>query len=264
MNGNIGFLTSDNYTPPPKKRLKKGERSDSGGVWFVTALPVIGLFLEIFAIDKYAGIVLWVSVVVMIYYGCIADLRSIGHEFYESDEEKLRALLFFPPAYLYKRDKLRTGEGYKGIVLAVLTAAALFANGFSQGAALNEENIIPRIENSWVEDLDNFSGSSEDIVSERLESWFDEEYRSECSRSGEVFSIVFSGTHGGKSAEITIKVVHDGFAYRSLKASGVTIDGVKQEGDDLKNALTEIFISDPEENGEGDPDEEQPNASEAN
>lgn len=247
MNGQIQFLTPENYMPPPKKRLEKGERSNSGGVWFVTALPVIGLFLEIFAVDKYAGAVLWISVIVMMYLGCIADFRSIRHEVYESQEDKLKMLLIFPPAYLFYRDKARTGEGYKGLVLGVLIIAAAFSNGFTDGLALDEENMIPKIENAWVSELDNVNISSDYYIGERLDIWFDNGFISDCTRSGDVFTIVFTGTHEEKDADVVIEVVHDGFAYQSIKAKGVVIDGKELEGDERIDALTDIFIDDTEE-----------------
>lgn len=257
MNEQIQFLTPNSYMPPQKRRLEKGERSNTGGVWFVTLLPIIGLFLESFATDKYAGAALWIAVIVLIYFGCIADFRSIRHEVLESQEDRLKMLLVFPPAYLYCRDKMLNSEGYKGLVLAVLIIAAAFANGFTEGLSVNEENLIPLLENAWVTELDNLSGSSENYIGEQLESWFDDGYSSEGSKAGEIFTIVFSGTHEGKPAEVVIKVEFDGFAYQSIYAKSVTIDGERLEGEALRDELAEIFIGEEDEPEEDEIQDEE-------
>lgn len=257
MNETNGFMSTVSYMPPRKKPLEKGERSAAGGSWFVAVLPLIGLFLELFATDKYAGAALWLAVIVMMYLGCIADFRHIRHEMPEAQEDSLKWLPILPPIYLIARGRVRPGEAFKGVLMMILMAAAVFANGFTQGMALDEEKMPPTIENTWVSNLSNFSGSSDSLVSERLTEWFDEGYSTDCSRSGDEFTIVFSGTHEDVPAEVTITVVHDGFAYQTLEASDVTIDGKKQEDDDLKEILAEIFIGETEDDEEGESSEEE-------
>ena len=145
--------------------------------------------------------------------------------------------------YISLRDKIRTGEGYKGIVLVMLTAAALFANGFTQGLMLDPDKIQERLENSSVDVLENFSGSSSATVSEQLENWFDDgAYEREASKSGDENLLVFSGMHDGKPSEVTITVEHDGYSYKTIKATSVKIDGKELGDDEFKETIKEIFI----------------------
>ena len=248
MDLNIDFLTSKNYARPARKPVAKGERSAEGGMWCVTVMPVAGLFMELFASNWITGAVLWALVIFLIWFGCFADLRQISGELDEASAARLRPLRMIPPAYICVRDKMRTGEYYRGIVLGILMAAAIVGNGFTQGLMVNEKSIPEKLKKSSVVSLSNFKGSSDNIIGEQLDSWFDGGYDTECTKSGTLFSTVYSGKHGGKSASVTIEIVHDGYAYRSIKATDVTIDGKKQEDDELRDTLKEIFIGD-DENG---------------
>ena len=213
-------------------------------------MPVMGLFLELFAVDKYAGSALWLTVTVLIWFGCFADFAQQEADLGEDDAKKLRRLRVLPPAYLFVRGRIRGSDSYKGIALGMLMLAAIFANGFTQGLMLNEKNMPDKIAASSVMNLENFTGSSDNIIGEQLDGWFDDGYETQCEHSGERFTIVFSGSRNGQPAEVGIAVVHDGFTYQSIKADTVKLDGKTLDEDERNDVLKEIFI------GEADsPDE---------
>lgn len=247
MDLNIDHLTSKNYVKPIKKPLAKGERSAEGGMWGVTVIPVAGLFMELYANDRYSGAALWLTVLILIWFGCYADFRQISPSLSEEKAEKLRKLLPIPPAYIFTRDEMRKGEGYRGVVLGILMAAAIFGNGFTQGLMINKNTLPDKLKNASVTALSNFRGTSDNVIGKQLTAWFDDGYDTECSKDGSKFTIEYSGKHAEKSASVTIEVVHDGFAYKSLKAADVTIDGKKLDGDERRDALKEIFIGNDEE-----------------
>ncbi len=247
----IKALISGSISRPEKRPLAKGERSAEGGAWCIVVMPVVGLFLEMFAKDRYSGAVLWLTVLMLILFGCIADHRQISEQLQPADRERLKEFIPIPPAYLFIRDKLIKGEPYRGIALAMLMAAAVFANGFTQGLMLNEDNIPEKLEKSSVMNLNNFSGTSENIIGEQLDGWFDDDYETFCTHKGDTFTIAYRGMHDGKSAEVTIEVVHDGYTYQSIKAADVTIDGNALEGDERNDTIKKIFIGE-----EADADEE--------
>ena len=226
---------------PIRPKPAKGERSAEGGVWCMMILPLAGLFLEMYAIDKYAGIALWLIVIIMIYVCGIMDYRQIKDSLSAEKAEQLKKLLPIPPAYLFMRCKSTTGESYKGIVMGILLAAAMFSNGFVHGLMINEEKIIEAVEYSTASVFDNFSGQSDDVIEDSLKEWLGEDYTSACTRKGDVYTITFSGKHDGKPAEITVEVVHDGFVYKTVKTKTVKTDGKELEGDELKDTLYEIF-----------------------
>ena len=242
------FARGGDVVRAPKQRLQKGERSEIGGVWFICVLPLLGLVLEMFAVDRYSGAALWLSVIGMTYFGCFADLKHIRQFLTEDEYQRLKRSMAVPFIYIARRDKIRTGEGYKGFVMAALAAAALFANGFTQGLILTPDKIQERLENSTVDILENFSGTSDATVSEQLELWFDDgEYEGEASKSGDDNILVFSGKHKGKAYEVTITVEHDGFAYKSIRATSVKLDGEELDEDEFKETIKGIFISSYEE-----------------
>ena len=45
----IKALISGSISRPEKRPLAKGERSAEGGAWCIVVMPVVGLFLEMFA-----------------------------------------------------------------------------------------------------------------------------------------------------------------------------------------------------------------------
>ena len=247
---NIGFLTSKDYVKPPSQPVPKGERSAEGGAWCVALMPVIGLLIEnIETFDKYSGAALWLMVIFFIWFGCIADLRQISDNLPAEHTAQLWKLRFLPPLYLYKRDKLRTGEGLRGIVLAILMAGAVFGNGFTQGLMVNDNTLAEKLENTSVTTLNNYSRETgcTATVQEQLEKWFPDGYESSCTHKGEVFSVVYSGKHDGSVCAVTVEVVHDGFVYKSLKAAGYSTDGKALEDDELKDKLYEVFIGEKKE-----------------
>ena len=255
---NIGFLTSGNYVKAERIPVPKGERSPEGGAWCVTLLPLAGLWLQDLAVDKYSGAVLWLLVIVLIWAGCFADFKQIKERLTFEQAEKLKKVRIIPPLYIFKRDKLRTGEGYRGIVLGILMAAAVFGNGFTQGLKVNGDSVIKMLERTHVTTLDNFTSAqnSSATISEQLKEWFDDGYKTSCTHKGEIFSVVFSGKHDGSPAEVTIDVRHDGFIFRSVRAASVELGERTYKDDELKKVLEKIFLVKTESDDSGTTEEE--------
>lgn len=240
-----------------KPRLARGERSVGGGLWFVALIPLVGIILESFAVDKYSGAVLWLTVIVLLFFGCWADLKH-ADDLDEMTRENLSKVVIIPPLYLYRRDKLRGVGTTKSIVLVILIAAAIFSNGFVQGLTVNEKSIQERLENTPVSVLGYNTSDDEKTIGHMMESWFDKSaYECECTHSGDIYELVYSGKHEGKSAEVTVNVEHDGFVFKKIKAEGVKLDGVELEDDELKDTKKKIFLGDEAEEEETETADEE-------
>lgn len=227
---------------------KSTERSEGGGLWFVVLLPLIGLALQSFAVSKWAGIYLWAMMIAALIISSFLDYRCVTQNHIEIDFTQIKKWIWLAPVYVYKREKLLGHETYKAFLLGGLMLAAISMNNFMTSTRITADNIPEMIEDSPVSVLDNFSGNSSDYIGDRLSLWLGEEYESECTKEGDTFTSVFSGVHEGKQASVEIEVVHDGFVYKTVKVSAITMDGEKLEDGDFKDTLKEIFI--PDESGE--------------
>lgn len=221
---------------------KSSERSEGGGLWFVVLLPLIGLALQSFAVSKWAGLYLWAMMIAALFISTLLDYKCVVKNHPETDFSPIKKWIWLAPVYVFKREKLLGHETYKAFLLGGLMIAAISMNNFMTSTKITAEDMPEMIEDTPVSVLDNFSGNSPDYIGDRLSLWLGEEYESECTKEGDTFTAVFSGIHEGKQASVEIEVVHDGFVYKSVKVSTITMDGKKLEDDDFKDTLKEIFI----------------------
>ncbi|WP_294480301.1 hypothetical protein [uncultured Ruminococcus sp.] len=234
-----------------KPKLARGERSTGGGLWFVALIPLFGIVMESFAVDKYSGAVLWLSVIFMIFFGCHADLKH-ADDLDDAARQSLKKAVWIPPLYLYRRDKLRGAGKTKSIVLLILIVAAIFSNGFIQGLTVNENSLMERLDNTPVSVMNFKTSDDEKTVGKMLEGWFDDgKYECECTHSGDIYELVYSGKRDGKPAEVTVNVEHDGFVFKDITAEGITIGGEELKDDELKDMQKEIFLGDEAKEEEG-------------
>lgn len=227
-----------------KPRLARGERSVGGGLWFITLLPLIGMVMESFAVDKYSGAVLWLMVIGLMFFGCYADLRH-ADDLDDMTRQGLKKAVLIPPLYLYRRDKARGVGTTKGIVMGILMVAAFFSNGFVKGLTVDADSIIDRLEMTPVSVLGYKEPDDDKTIGSQLEGWFDDsKYESDCTHTGDIYAVTYSGTHEGKTAEITVNVEHDGYIFKDITPEGITLDGKELEDDELKDMQKTIFVGD--------------------
>lgn len=189
---NVNYIYGDMLT----ERAKAFTGLESGSIWFVCFLPLLGLFLENFAVSKWAGAFLWVSVIILMPVCCAADLRRIKK--LETDGRSIKKLeksVLLAPLYVYRREKYCMRETYKAIMLVVFSMAAVIMNGFTQGLSVHEGSVPVLLRNTYVQNLDNFSGSSQNVIGEQLEEYLGEDAEWDCKKSGDVYTAVCSGVH---------------------------------------------------------------------
>ncbi|MBQ8107463.1 MAG: hypothetical protein IJ129_01805 [Ruminococcus sp.] len=217
--------------------------SSSGRIWFVCFLPLIGLFLQNYAVSAAAGAFLWAGVVISGVLCCLADARSLQRQEvpYSRELNKWAALT---PVYVYKREKLLGRERYKALMLAAFVFAALTMNGFTKGLALDNDSMPVMTQRSYVQDLDNFSGSSPDMIGDVIEDYLGKEANWHCTHKGDVYTVTVSGEHDGEDMEILFTLEHDGFVYKAFYVSDILKNGksVKKDEQAYKDLMMEIFL----------------------
>lgn len=215
-------------------------KTENGIIWYICILPLLALFLENYATSKWAGIFLWAATVIMLIFSCRYDCKKL--EKAEIDTSAVRGWVWLAPAYVFKREKMLGRETYKGIMLTVFCLAALVMNGFVQGLRINEDSLPDIVANSYVQNLDNFSGISSNIIGEQLEEYLGEDADWECTKKGDVYTAVCTGRHEGKKIQVVFEVEHDGFAFLGCRVSEIRSEGEKLEDEDFNNTLAEIMI----------------------
>jgi hypothetical protein len=250
--GNSGDSFLDNLFG---NRTKNTAGLQNGIIWFICFLPLLGLYLENYAVSKWVGIFLWTAVVLLMIVCCVLDYRQVERlNSGDAGLSRLKKWVWLAPVYVFKREKFYMRDTYKSIMLGVFCMAALMLNGFTQGMAVNENSMEDIITNSYVQVLDNFSGSSNNVIGDMLDSYLGEDTEWSCTKSGDEYTAVCSGTHDGKPVEISFVIEHDGFTYLSCRISQIKTDGKVLEGDQYKSALAEIFLNQSDDSSDSSSD----------
>ena len=235
-NGFSGFNGFSNNTA----RAARNNNVSSSVMWFVSLLPLFAIFLENYAINAIAGIILWSTVIVLIPFFCIIDCKKLEAEGYDMTTAK--KWLALPPVYVFKRELIFHHDPNKGLIMGLGLITAIFLNGFSQGLSLTPERVQTVVQNTTVSNLDNFTGTSNNVISDQLEDYFGKSLKWDSKKTKEGFSVIASGTKNGENMEVYIKVSHDGFCYQGVKVDKITINGEKVSKQNGKKLLQEIFI----------------------
>ncbi|MBR1863128.1 MAG: hypothetical protein IJ806_03450 [Ruminococcus sp.] len=252
-----------NFKPVPQKLDQGSDRSDAGSIWYITLLPILGLFLQNFAISKWAGMFLWAAVFFSWIIACVLDYRVISRELEGFNTQVLSPWWLMPPVYVIKRETLMGHDGLKGVISIAAAVIAIGANNFTASRNINEDSMTEILERTPVSSLENAGIGSYDLISDVLSETLGE-YTTEIEKNGSVYSVKFKGRHGGVSTEVVINVTHDGFAYLGCEVESITSDGKVLEGDEFKEAIKALFApgseQDSADSSQADlplPDEEQ-------
>ncbi len=160
----LSSLLNMNITP---KRAASGDhagynnsrykRFSNSRIWFAACVPLISMFIEIFA-DRFAlGVLVWVCCVVSWTLSCLLDRRYLRQNGVDvSSLSPLTALL--PPLYIFKRITITGDQNTAAIVFICFAFYAACANGFSQGIAMNDDKMIGHIKDNYWSNISNLSG----------------------------------------------------------------------------------------------------------
>ena len=222
------------YTPAEKPKIPIGY------VLYALALPVIGLFLERYAVSAIVAIIMWVLVLILMPISCALDKKMLVK--YDVNTEALGKTYLSPPLNIKKRQLIDRGEKMLCVASVTLIIGALLTNGFIKGMRVNSETVEQMIPNTAVTQLSNFSGSSINTIGECLEAYSSEELKWTTTKESYGFESVAAGKHDDKEFKVTFKLEFDGFAYHDFIITDVEIDGKQLEKDERKDFYQACFI----------------------
>ena len=215
-------------------------KADGGIIWFIVFLPLIGLFLENYAVSKFVGIFLWASIIILMPVCCYADCKKLGKIGY--DTTFLKKWIFISPIYVFYRERITGRDVNKSIMLGIFLAGALFLNGFTQSIHINGDVITESLKNSPVSYLENYSGSSQNIIETQIDNYFDDSAEWTIQKQKYGYDIIVSGTHESEKITVTFKFKYDGYVSKGVSVADISVNGKTLSGDDFKAYMREIFI----------------------
>ncbi|MGN0632355.1 MAG: hypothetical protein ACI4JW_00650 [Oscillospiraceae bacterium] len=224
-------------------------------IWYAAVVPIIALFAEVYATDKYLGVLVWLCAAASAIAACIADRKYIASNNVDTKAIPF-VLVFLPPIYIFRRLKLTFQSAVCGIVSIVMIVYALVFNNFIAALTLNEDGMIDQVKENFWFNISGCSSVSESVtVSEKLEIFNEQE----CGNKSEI-KWQAEQTDGyitvrayseykkdsdeyakyGNSFDISFRVEYDGYAFGKIEVTELTVMGEKYEGKQATEKLLEI------------------------
>lgn len=223
------FAQQNNFAP----YTQYAPRPSGSRLWFAALIPLLSMLIEVYADCFALGVVVWCGCFVSWTAACLADrhyLRSLGVDI--SGLNPLYAIL--PPLYIFKRTALTRTQNTPAIVFIIMAFYAACANGFTQGALMDDERLISQVrDNLWANiqnvgrlsgaDTAGYIGETIDSAAEQLGASGEAEW--EAVRKGDVITV----TVKRGEFEIVFKEVFDGFTFTELSVVSYKDSSGRQE-----------------------------------
>lgn len=222
-------------------------KTENSRVWFAACVPLIAVFVEAFSANSFRlGVLVWVTAVISMYAACIADVKYLKKQ--EFGVKGLSPLIIIPPLYVFRRAKLTRSSAAPCIVMVILILYASVINGFSQAAAMSDDDKLDYVRASYVQSISGLDASGISTIDQKLTEYVGEDKEIEWTESEKSGRITVTAECG--KFKIVLTVPFDGYAFGDITVSELTVDGKKYEGDELKDKLNEIFIGDSDSSSE--------------
>ncbi|WP_124098165.1 hypothetical protein [Ruminococcus sp. Marseille-P6503] len=224
----------------------------SGAMWYVAILPVLALYLENYAINKWLGILVWAFALISCPVICYRDMRALEKLGLNCQNLKIISVVC-PLLYMYKRCRLLKQSSIMAVFFTIFTVYAVLQNGFAVSLRVDDQTFINQVKYNYVANIDEFSDISADkssnIIGEQIDAFINEdkaEYR--VSADGDLRYITVSGscdydTVSGAELEIVFIIDYDCYAFKSLELDSVSLSGQALEGEKRQELLDVIFLN---------------------
>ncbi len=220
--------------PKPKIKVKNGY------MLYALFLPVIGLFLERYAVSALVAIILWSLILILMPVVLLTDKKNLNKE--NVNTETLGNSFLLPPLYIFKRQALVGGETMLCVASVTLIIGAILTNGFIKGLRINTTNVNEMVPNSSVTQLDNFSGNTKYTIDECVKAYSSTDVNWSTEKKVYGFEITAQGKHSSKDFTIIIKLEFDGFTYHDFRITDVKINGESLDTDGKKDFYKAVFL----------------------
>ena len=240
-----GPFSMDYISDPLPSVVSRPEKLRNGLAWYAAVLPGMGLFLERFALNKYLGFLVWGLILIVRPLCCLADIRMLNKRGIMSCSGWFALV---PTVYLFKRClKLRQNTAI-AVVCLICLSYGIIGNGFVSGMFVDDERIMNAVRNESITSVTELKGEKVGgSLAEALESSLDRPEWT-VTANGDVRTVTVSGKtkSGGEQVSLVFKVTHDGYTYTEFKLEKVLRDNSELEGDDRKELLKALLISNPD------------------
>ena len=240
-----------NYDTNIDTVFSKPPKIHNGKVWYVAILPWLGLFLENYAVNKWIGLALWLSVIILSIVVCIKDEKDLRNS--GISNLFIYKARFFPPLYIYRRAKTLHQSVSPFIIFIITLVLAIINNGFTNSLKMNDETFIEGIKStytSYIKGLDENGINNQ--IEERLEEFaIEDTLKWSYSEDDKYKYITVSGlcnyeNKASQRFEIVFRLNFDGYTTTKIEITNTSISGIELTNDEKNNFLYKIFIEENE------------------
>ena len=219
-------------------RRKRG--MGTGRLWYAALVPLFGIYIEMYADSFPLGVLVWVLAIVMGPAACLLDRRHIAGK--GIDVSSLRpAYALLPPLYIFKRTKLTNDQRVCGIVWCIMAVYALFMNGFTGSALMDETSMIGAVRDGyWSGITETEDVSCEKTIGETLAEMGGELEWSALRAEGHL-AVRCTGKTGFRAV---FKIDFDGYAVGKYHLDTIVTDGKTYDGEDAAKLIKERYKKD--------------------
>ncbi len=204
---------------------------DNSRLWFAAFVPLLSLFIEMYANCIALGVLVWVCCILSWTAACLLDRRYLMQN--DVDVSELSpATAVLPPLYIFKRVTITGNQNTAAIVFICFAFYAACANGFSQGIAMDEDKMISQIKDNYWRNITNVSsvkgadsttliGDTIDDLPESLGAKGKAKWTAKCKKNSSFGKKDYKRvTVTVKRGDLTLKfeAFFDGFTYTELDA----------------------------------------------
>lgn len=157
MNENIKGLSGLKQRLSEPVTLPRGSKYSNSRIWYATFIPLLSLFIEIYADCFALGVLVWCCCIIAQTAACLLDRRYLKQQ--GVDVAELHpAMAVLPPLYIFKRTAITKDQNTAAIIWICFAFYAACANSFSQGIMMDQDKMISQVRDNYWISLDNVKG----------------------------------------------------------------------------------------------------------
>lgn len=224
------------FSPPPTMTSQQGfappYRISNSRIWYAALLPIISLFIELYASSLILGLLVWSLCIIMSITACLLDRKYLSE--LGVDVTPLNPVLaVIPPIYMFRRAALVGDRPSAGAVCIITIAYALMFNGFTKASGLKDKDFIDQVRyNSWISisglERNKDAMRTSDMIGDTLDSYAKNklgEASVEWSADKNSSDVMITAQTEDGSMKIEFYFTFDGYVCQKTEVRSVTLYG---------------------------------------
>lgn len=221
---------------------------DNSRVWFAAFVPLLAIFIEIFANTFTLGVLVWVCAAASAIIACINDRRYLKNA--GVDVSRISPFLaFIPPIYMMVRKKQTYQANSISVIFIAAFIYALLFNGFTKGLMMDEDDMISQAADNYVQNMAQVSGyDGYNMIYSQLTGYCEELFpnATKFQWSAEKIGDEVQVTAENNRMTAVFIIPFDGYAFGDITVTSIVVDGEEYNEDDpdkLNEIVKEIFVN---------------------